>query len=170
MMLRYPGVMVCLQVHYFGRAGAVYTECVDGFGVWKPSSLLLTDAAGGSGQIFQSFLETVQPCKHVFSGAWGSCVHIINRPITFNGAPAAALSTYGTLATGKIAYPLRDFRTVSEHCPLLVHHRDGVERHNVDLMWRDLMWRDLMWRGLFDHGWPSLQGFLQKKELFHCCL
>lgn len=33
MMLRYPGVMVCLQVHYFGRAGAVYTECVDGFGV-----------------------------------------------------------------------------------------------------------------------------------------
>lgn len=83
-------------------------------------------------------------------------MHIINRPITFNGAAAAALSTYGTLATGKIAYPLRDFRTVSEPCLLLVHHRDGVERHSVDLMWR----------GLFDHGWPSLQGFLQKESSF----
>lgn len=53
MMLRYPGVMVCLQVHYLGRADAVYTECVDRFGVcavcavWNPSSLLPTDAAGG---------------------------------------------------------------------------------------------------------------------------
>lgn len=68
MMLRYPGVMVCLQVHYFGRAGAVYTECVDGFGVWKPLSLLLTDAAGGSGQIFQSCLGTEQSTSFLGRG------------------------------------------------------------------------------------------------------
>lgn len=67
MMLRYPGVMVCLPVHLFWRAGVVYAKCLDGLEILHRTSPFLTDTDWGSDENFSSV--PWYGVKHVFAGA-----------------------------------------------------------------------------------------------------
>ena len=67
MMLRYPGVMVCLSVHLSWRAGVVYMKCLDGFGILHRSSPLLPDTDWGSDEKFSSV--PWYGAEHIFARA-----------------------------------------------------------------------------------------------------
>ena len=67
MMLRYPGVMVCLPVHLFWRAGVVYRKCLHGLGMMHRTSPLLTDTDWGSDEKISS--APWYGAKHVFARA-----------------------------------------------------------------------------------------------------